>query len=187
MLTTAILVSLSLFPPAWSVQSQANATVGQADSQVNADIAAELANVKRIYVEDFGDSEKAKQLHATMVNALQATKRFIITEDKEKADATLRGAALEQTSQESHHTGESTAVSSGGGDSHVSRAIDDSSSYTETLNEARLAVRLVAKNGDVLWVATEESRGAKYKGAMADVADKVAKKLIADLAAIEKK
>jgi hypothetical protein len=31
--------------------------------------------------------------------------------------------------------------------------------------------------GDVLWSTTQESSGAKFKGAMADVADKVVRRL----------
>jgi len=52
---------------------------------------------------------------------------------------------------------------------------------TETVNDARLAVRLVAADGDVIWRTTQESLGAKFKSASADVADKVAKQLVRDL------
>jgi len=39
-------------------------------------------------------------------------------------------------------------------------------------------VRLVNLDGDVIWSTTQESNGAKFRGAMADVADKIARKLI---------
>ena len=43
------------------------------------------------------------------------------------------------------------------------------------------AVRLVSVDGDVIWSTTQESLGAKFKGASADVADKIVKQLIADI------
>jgi hypothetical protein len=39
---------------------------------------------------------------------------------------------------------------------------------------------------DVIWTTKQESKGAKYKGASADVADKVAKQLLRDLEKLEK-
>ena len=52
---------------------------------------------------------------------------------------------------------------------------------TETINESRVAVRLVNSEGDVIWTSTQESKGAKYKGASADAADKCLKQLIRDV------
>jgi hypothetical protein len=41
-------------------------------------------------------------------------------------------------------------------------------------------VRLVSKGGDIIWSATAESLGGKFQGASADVADKIAKRLVED-------
>jgi len=60
--------------------------------------------------------------------------------------------------------------------------IDDSQSSIETVNDARASVRLISKDGDMVWSTTQESKGAKYKGAIADVADKIVKQLMRDLA-----
>jgi hypothetical protein len=38
-------------------------------------------------------------------------------------------------------------------------------------------VRLVNKDGDVIWSTTQESLGGKFRGASADVADKITSKL----------
>jgi hypothetical protein len=38
----------------------------------------------------------------------------------------------------------------------------------------------VSKDGDVIWATTQESQGAKFRGASADVADKVVRQLMAD-------
>jgi len=49
-----------------------------------------------------------------------------------------------------------------------------------------VTVRLVGKDDDVIWSATAESLGGKFLGASADVADKIAKKLVTDFKAAKK-
>jgi curli biogenesis system outer membrane secretion channel CsgG len=173
-----------------------------------------LLAVKRIYVESFGDDAIGKQTQAMVISALAESKRFIVTENKDKADAILRGTGLEKTSQEfhalndkaaagtavgSHHgsiSGSYSQVNGTGygslsGESHGglvarSEAVDDSTASTQTIDHARLAVRLVSADGDVIWASTQESRGAKYKGASADAADKIVKQLPRDIEKLEK-
>jgi hypothetical protein len=43
------------------------------------------------------------------------------------------------------------------------------------------SVRLVNKEGDVVWSTTQESTGAKFRGATADVADKITRQLLGDV------
>jgi hypothetical protein len=140
-----------------------------------------------------------------VIDALTQSKRFIVTENKDKADAILKGTGLEKTSQELHAIGEATSVAAASGGEHSSvngsvvngngsisgssnggfvarhMGTADSQASTETINDARLAVRLVSSNGDVIWTTTKESKGAKYKGASADVADEIVKQLLWDL------
>ena len=187
-------------PPA--VSAPASAEIRE-DAEPSLD--TKLVNVKRIFVESFGDDSVSKQVQAMVISSLTDSKRFIVTENKERADAILRGSGLEKTSQELHAYNDSTAAggaagghsgsvsgtfidgngsisgSSSGGFVSRSAAISDSSVNTETINDARIAVRLVDKDGDVLWATTQESKGAKYKGASADVADKVVKQLLRDV------
>lgn len=175
------------------------------------DLDGKLLRVKRIYVDSFGDDSISRQIQAMVVNSLSESKRFIITENKDKADAVLKGTALEKTSQEFHGMSEGTGVASAAGGHHGSVSgsfvngtgtvsgsssggfaaqaarIDDSVASTETINDARVAVRLVDKDGDVIWTSTQESTGAKYKGASADVAEQVVKKLLRDLEKLQKK
>lgn len=188
-------------PPAKPATSQA----GQKET-ANADTdPAALLKVKRIYVDSFGDDIISKELQSMIVSALVATKRFKVTENREKADAVLKGVALEKTSQELHAYGEGTSVGGASGGSHseingsggtvsgssgggfVARhmGISDSSVHTETINEARVAVRLVNPDGDVIWTSTQESKGAKYKGSSADAADKCVKQLLRDVEKLE--
>jgi len=174
-------------------------------------VARRLLSVKRIYVDSFGDDLISKQVQAMVMAALTESKRFVITENKERADAVLKGTAVEKTSQELHSYGEGTAVagaagghsgsvsgswvggtgsvqgSSSGGFASRAASIQDSAAHTETVDNARLAVRLVASDGDVIWATTQESRGAKYRGASADMADKVVKQLLRDLEKLDSK
>lgn len=171
---------------------------------------SELLKVKRIYVDSFGDDAISKEMQSMIVSAIVATKRFKVTENRERADAIFKGVALERSSQEIHAYGEGTAVgtasgshsgsvngsivngngtisgSSSGGFVARNMATSDSSLNTETVNEARVAVRLVSPDGDVIWTSTQESKGAKYKGSSADVADRCIKQLLRDVEKLER-
>ena len=137
-----------------------------------------LLKVKRIYVDSFGDDTISRELQSMIVSSLVATKRFTVTENRERADAILKGVALEKSSHELHAYGESTVVGQG--------AISDSSAHTETLNESKVSIRLLSPDGDVIWTTTQESKGAKYKGASADAADKCVKQLLRDVEKLER-
>src|SRR5260370_23745879 len=60
--------------------------------------AAGLLQVKRIFVEGFGDDAASKQIQAMVVTSLTESKRFIVTEYKDRADAILSGSWLENSS-----------------------------------------------------------------------------------------
>lgn len=189
--------------PSVALQNQ-TALPGGAN-KIDPEIAAKLSKVKRIYVDSFGDDTASRQLQAMVINSLSESKRFIVTENKDRADAVLKGTGLEKSAQEFHAISEGTAVGTAAGAGHGSvsgqvsngtgsisgsssaavrsenLAASDSQASTETVNDARLAVRLVSTDGDVIWTTTKESKGAKYKGASADVADQVVKQLIWDL------
>jgi len=174
--------------------------------EASGDDSAALLKVKRVFVDNFGDDIISKEVQSMIVSSLVATKRFKVTENREKADAVLKGVALEKTSQELHAYGEGTSVGGASGGSHaqvsgsagsfsgssgggfVARHMgtSDSSVNTETVNEARIAIRLITPDGDVIWTTTQESKGAKYQGASADVADKCIKQLLRDVEKLEK-
>ena len=80
---------------------------------------------------------------------------------------------------------EARSRSSSGGFVARHMGTSDSSVNTETINEARVAVRLVNSEGDVIWTSTQESKGAKYKGSSADVADRCIKQLLRDVEKLE--
>jgi curli biogenesis system outer membrane secretion channel CsgG len=201
-------IAIPLVMPLYG-RTQTNTQQQTTPSTTNADqeLAGKLAKVKRIYVENFGDDLLSKQAQAMVIDALTKTHKFIVTEKKENADAILKGTGLEKTSQELHATSEATSVggaagshsgsingsngslsgSSSGGFVAKSGGIADSQASTETINDARMVVRLVSSDGDVLWSTTQESKGAKYKGASADVAEKIIKQLMWDLEKLQPK
>ncbi len=154
-----------------------------------------LLSVRRIYVDRLAGDQQAVQIRDMIINTLQASRLFVITENVERSDATLKGSAEDlvftDTFQSSDSIsaraslGSSTASSAGSpgrrGALSVGVGQDESTKINERKHEAMAAVRLVNKDGDVIWATTQESLGAKFRGASADVADKIVKQLIADI------
>ena len=58
---------------------------------------------------------------------------------------------------------------------------ENSQNTKERRHEALATVRLVNKDGDVIWSTTQESNGAKFRGASADVAEKITRQLVDDV------
>jgi len=108
-----------------------------------------------------------------VVSSLVESKKFVVTENEKKADAILRGSGAYKSSQELHRYSSATAVGSS--------AIHDSSTNTETVESASISLRLVNTDGDIIWTTTQESKGAKFKGATAFVADKAVSQLSHDV------
>ena len=210
MLALLVLTGLLLqTAPAPQTGSRTTVAIAPVPTKESDNDPAALLKVKRIFVDSFGEDVISKELQAMIVSSLVATKRFKVTENRERADAILKGVALEKTSQELHAYGESTAVGGASGSSHGElmgsvvngngtisgssnggfvashMGTSDSSVNTETINEARVAIRLVNPDGDVIWTSTQESKGAKYKGASADVADMCVKQLLRDVQKLE--
>ena len=151
----------------------------------------QLTNVRRIYVDKLTGAS-AEQIRDLLIASLQGAKVFILTENAERADATLRGAAEDliytdtfQYSEGGNTRGSGTA-SRGTGSARrgISGAIgmseNESTRIAERRHEAMATLRLVNKDGDVIWSTTQESKGAKFRGAAADVAEKVARILMMD-------
>lgn len=151
--------------------------------------------VRRVHVEKLSGGAPADSIRDMIINALQASKLFVITETPNKADAVLRGSADDTVFSDTFQTQEgvnaraslgsgSTSTKASAGrraSASVGVGLDESEKITERKHEAMAAVRLVSADGDVIWATTQESLGAKFKGASADVADKVVKQLIADM------
>jgi hypothetical protein len=159
--------------------------------------AEHLSKVRRIYIAILTGGDAALQLRDLLMTSLHNSKQFIITEDEDKADATLKGAGdddvFTDTFQSSEGINAHTQISTGSSEGlrnysssssnrsgGLSIGENDSRRDEQRKHEAIATVRLVSKDGDVIWSATAESLGAKFMGASADVADKIAKRLVSD-------
>lgn len=167
------------------------ATAAFAQQPAPVSVVHALPEVRRVYVAELTGAEAAA-LRDLIISSLDSTKLFVITDNPDRADAILKGAAddhvFENTVdiQEGISTRENGGKSSSGyktGGTYGSFSVSDTQYHhsKERKHEAYAAVRLVNRDGDVLWSTTQESQGAKFRGASADVAAKIAHQLALDL------
>jgi len=159
---------------------------------VNAPVAeaTELAQVKRVYVDKFTAGDGSEQIRDLLLAALHRAKLFVVTENAERADAFLRGGGEDTVFVEDFQyrdsvdgritasTGRTTTRNGRSGG--VSIGEDDSQRLTERKHEATAALRLVNREGDLIWSTTKESRGSKVKGAAVDLVERIVEQLKAD-------
>lgn len=154
-----------------------------------------LLLVRRIYVDRLTGGETAAQMRDMLISSLESAKVFLITENPERADAILRGAAEDLIYTDKFNSSDNLNAHGGIGSGNtrsstsgrslprsasISIGENESTHIEERKHEATAAVRLVDKNGDVIWSTTKESTGGKFRGASADVADRITKQLVAD-------
>jgi len=171
-------------------------------SSVEANSLRQLLTLKRVYVDRFAGGETAAQMRDMIISSLENSKLFVITENQERADAILRGSGEDLVFNDVHsssdginvhsslgtnQTDEDTALRGGtrsydrtGKSIGLGAGENESSHSVERRHEANAAVRLVSKDGDVIWSTTQESMGGKFRGASTDVADKITKRLLED-------
>jgi hypothetical protein len=148
----------------------------------------QLLLVRRVYVDHLTGGETAAQMRDILISALESSKLFILTENQDRADTILRGASEDLVFTDTHSSNDSlnahlnagtgkTTSSSRGPYGGVGIGESESDHSSERRHEAIAAVRLVNKDGDVIWATTQESLGAKFRGASADVADKITTRL----------
>jgi hypothetical protein len=150
---------------------------------------ARITKVQRIFVDRLSGGETASQIRDMIISSLQASGLFSITENPDHADATLRGSAEDLIYTDTFISSEglnargnigSRATSRSGSYAGAGVGDNDSTHISERRHEASASVRLVDKEGDVIWATTQESRGGKFRGASADVAEKIARQLVED-------
>jgi hypothetical protein len=155
--------------------------------------ATRLLEVKRIYVAPLIGGVAAASLRELVIASLDSSKLFAMTENPDRADAILKGAADDQTftdtfdidqginARQSLGVGSGKARSSSGRSGGLGFGDVESRHTKERKHEAYATVRLCNRDGDVLWSTTQESLGAKFRGASADVAAKIAHQLTLDM------
>jgi len=97
----------------------------------------------------------------------------VFTETHSSSDSINAHLSLSNRSGSGYNSSKGSAAGVGIGDS-------ESDHSAERRHEALAAVRLVNKDGDVIWSTTQESLGARFHGASADVADKITSQLKQD-------
>jgi hypothetical protein len=155
----------------------------------------QLRKVRRLHVEALSGGEASTQIRDMIIASLQSINLFLITENPERADAFLRGTAEDLVFNDTFQSSESLGLRSGfaigrgsangRGSERESASIgvsqNENTRIQERKHEAVAAVRIVNKDGDVLWSTTQESLGAKFRGASADVAEKITRQLKTDM------
>jgi hypothetical protein len=151
----------------------------------------QLLTLRRVYVDRLTGGDTAAQMRDILIGSLEGSKLFVVTENPDRADATLRGAAEDLIFTDVHQSSDSlnaranfgagrSTSSSRGAYGGIGVGENESNRTAERRHEAVAAVRLVNKDGDVIWSTTQESLGAKFRGASADVADKITARLKED-------
>ena len=151
----------------------------------------QLLTVRRVFVDRITGGETAEQMREILFSSLQSAKLFVVTEKEDRADAILRGGAEDLVFTEVHSSSDGVnahanfgagrpSTSSRGAYGGMGVGENESEHSAERRHEAIAAVRLVNKEGDVIWATTQESVGAKFRGASADVAEKITAKLKED-------
>lgn len=152
-----------------------------------------LLEIKRIYIAPLIGGVGAAALRDLIMSSLDSSKLFVMTDNPDRADAILKGAADDQAftdtfdmdeglaARQSLGVGSSKTRSATGGFGGVSIGDHESRHTKERKHEAYATVRLCNRDGDVLWSTTQESLGGKFRGASADVAAKVAHQLALDM------
>jgi hypothetical protein len=155
----------------------------------------QLAGVKRVYVDRLTAGDGSAQIRDLLLSALHAAKLFAVTENEERADAYLRGGAedLVFTENFNYREGVDARASASLNRAEGSRPVrrdgravslsvgeDESLSEQKRRHEAVAAIRLVSKDGDIIWATTKESSGTKVKSAQVDLVDKLVLQLKQD-------
>lgn len=194
-----VILLLAVGSVCWGIEKKATP-----NSDDNPDPELQLLTIRRVYVDRLSGGPTAEQIRDMIIASLQSAKLFVLTENQDRADAILRGSAEDlvftdtfvtsdsihgNTASSNHSSsGESTGGAydrwsenrSAGRSLSLGVGENESSNIRERKHESVASVRLVGKNGDVIWSSTQESLGGKFRGASADVADKIMKQLVTE-------
>ena len=160
-------------------------------TNIEEDSLRQLLGVRRIFVDRLTGGETAAQMRDLLVSSLEGAKLFVLTDNQERADAFLRGGAEDLVFTDVHSSSEGInaranigtgrrSTNNQSANAGVGIGENESSRIQERKHEAVAAVRLVNKDGDVIWSTTQESQGGKFRRASTDVADRITKKLLED-------
>jgi hypothetical protein len=139
-----------------------------------------LLTVRRLCIGQFaGEESDAAVAKEIAIASLYASKKFVITEKCDGADAVLKGALIEKSGFKAQSEGEGTSFAGASGSA-------EELSSAETRRHASVSLRLVDKDGEVLWAHSFDSPGGKSKGALADAVDRTIRSLIREVEKLQK-
>ena len=141
-------------------------------------VSPRLSQIKRVCVQNFGSDVLGQQVQEIVIAKLFESKQFSLTEDCSRADYVLKGSVTERTSQLPRS--ESEGFSAGSGSAH------ESLSSSETKTQAVVTLRIVDKEGEIIWATIQESPIGKSKGAVTLAAEQAVRKLLRDKERAEK-
>jgi hypothetical protein len=185
------MIWLAILGLALNASPAAGGSAAAAPAQVEEMGLRQLLSITRVYVDRLTGGETAAQFRDILISSLDGAKLFVLTENQDRADVILRGAAEDlvftdvHTSSDSVNARANVAIGRTGGagrgpSAGIGVGESESDHSTDRRHEAIAAVRLINKDGDVIWSTTQESLGAKFRGASADVADKITGRLKED-------
>ncbi|MGA3096577.1 MAG: hypothetical protein ABSF25_09010 [Bryobacteraceae bacterium] len=185
------MIWLAILGLVWNASAATDVSAALAPAQVEEIGLRQLLSIARVYVDRLTGGETAAQFRDILISSLEGSKLFILTENQDRADVILRGAAEDLVFTDVHTASDSinaranvstgrTTNASRGPSAGIGVGESESDHSTERRHEAIAAVRLVNKEGDVIWSTTQESLGARFRGASADVADKITARLKED-------
>jgi hypothetical protein len=193
-LTLAVAFAFQQAGPPAPTQTDASKTATRSGAAAHNE-SDTLLEVKRVYVAELKGGTQADALRELIIASLDSTKLFVLTDNSDRADAILKGVADDQSFTDSFDSDQSingrenlgkygsgnSSSKTGGGYGAISAGDNESHHIKERKHEAYASVRLCNLDGDVLWSTTQESMGAKFRGASADVAAKIAHQLSLDI------
>ncbi|MEO7650188.1 MAG: hypothetical protein ABIZ80_06950, partial [Bryobacteraceae bacterium] len=151
-----LLVGLTLIASANAADEKRAAVLAPvvAPSELELESLMQLRSLRRVFVDRLTGGETAAQMRELIISSLQNAKLFVITENQDRADATLRGTAEDLVFVDVHQSSESinarANVGSGKQSSRSKSAYagfgvgeNESSRVQERRHEAIAAVRLV--------------------------------------------
>ena len=194
-MTMGMLILLATGLVAAPGQTGAPAPLSDRQKALEQETLAQLLSVRRVHVDRLTGGETAAQIRDMIIGSLQAAKLFVLTENPDRADAFLRGSAEDLVFTDTFSSSEGlnargnlgvgadptrSSTSRRGAYAGLGAGDNESTRIAERKHEASAAVRLVNKDGDVIWSTTQESMSGKFRGASADVADKITRQLVSD-------
>src|ERR1035438_10637974 len=128
----------------------------------------QLLTIRRVYVDRRTGGETAAQMRDILISSIEGAKLFILTENQERADAVLRGASEDLVFTEVHTSSDSinahanlgsktgSGIYGRSNQAGIGIGENESDHSAERHHEAIATVRIVNKDGDVIWSRSEE-------------------------------